>query len=113
MNAENRGVLWNILALQDMHPAVFDIVSGDSRNRSGARHLADEHERGKHHANFHSEGQVGYYGECHRDEPYGNVGGAELQDFRDFLPFPHVVSHDHQDGGQRGERNVFHQWRRE
>src|SRR6266849_1537236 len=107
VNANNDGVLWNVLSLQNMHAAIFDIVASDPRYRRRARYFADEHERGEHHANFDSEGEVGHNGKRHGDEPYRDISGAEFQNFWDFLPFAHVIGDDHEDRGQRGERNVL------
>ena len=42
-----------------------------------------------------------------RRRPHKPVGGRQPQNRRDRLPFAHAVSHDHQDRGQRRQRNVF------
>ncbi len=113
VNAEDRGVLGNVLALQDVDAAVFDVIAGNARDGGGARNFANEHERGEDHADFDGKGEVSDDGEGHGQEPDGDVGGAELENFRDLLPFAHVVSDDHKDGGECGEGNVFHQRRGE
>src|SRR5258708_19942466 len=58
VNAEDRGVIRNVLALQDVDAAVFDVIASDARDGRGARDFADEHERGEDHADFDGKGEV-------------------------------------------------------
>ena len=65
VDAEDRSVFRNVLALQDVHAAVFNIIASDARDRCGPRNFADEHERGENHADFHGERKVRHDGERH------------------------------------------------
>src|SRR6266567_4664328 len=99
MNPVNNRVVRNILSLQDVHAAVFDVIFRHWTYRGGSRYLANESQRRQHHAYFHGEGQIGHDGQGESQQPDGNVRATELQDLRNLLPIAHVVRHDHQNGG--------------
>src|SRR5208283_5394580 len=52
VNAIDRGVIGNLLVLQVVGAAVFDVVVGDFGDRGGEGNFADEGEGGKDHADF-------------------------------------------------------------
>src|SRR5579883_1673260 len=63
VDAKNRGIGRNILALQYVDPAVLHVILRDAGNRGSARNFADEHESGEDHADFDGEREIGHDGE--------------------------------------------------
>src|ERR1700730_5547717 len=55
VNAVDSRVLGNVLTLQDVDAAVFDVIAGDARDGGGTRDFANKHQRGKDHADFDRE----------------------------------------------------------
>ena len=53
VNAVNNRVFRDILALQNVHAAVFHIIFGHWAHGRRSRNLANEHERGEEHPDFH------------------------------------------------------------
>ena len=69
-------------------------------------HAADVQQCGEDHACLDRHGQVGEHGQPEGDAPHRCFGGTELDDVWDLAPFAHVVSHDQQNTGKHGERDV-------
>ena len=63
VNAVNDRVVRDILALQNMHSAVFHIIFRDRAHCGGSRDFANKSERGQHHADFHREREIGHDGQ--------------------------------------------------
>ena len=78
MDAVNNGVVRNILALQNVYAAVFHIILGHRAHGGGSGNLANEGERSQHHADFHRERQISHHGQRQRQQPNGDVRGAEF-----------------------------------
>ena len=111
VDAQERDVGRNDAALQRVRQAVADVVVGDRSDGGGFGDAIDVEQRGQRHADADGDGEVGEDGKRKGDQPDGDGGEAELQDAADLAPLAHVVGHDKQHGGQRGQRNVAGQRR--
>src|SRR5260370_6566411 len=113
VDAEDGGIVRNVLVLEDVHAAVFDVLVGDLGNGWGGGNAADEKKCSEDHAGFNSNGEVGEDGECESDEPDADVGFRELQQLRDLAPLSHVVGDDQENPCEHGQRHVPNQGRGE
>ena len=111
MDAEDRRVIRNVFVLQDVDPAIFNVIVGDLRNRGGGGHTADEQQRGQDHARLHGHSKIRKDGQRERDQPHADVGLRELEQRRNLHPLAHVVAHDHQDSRQHRHGHETHQLR--
>ena len=111
MNAEQRDVGRDDSALEGMGQSVADVIVIHGAHGCGVGNAVDVEQSGERHANRYGDGEVGEDGEGEGDEPDRDGGEVQFKDAADFLPLAHVVSHDKQDGGQGGERNIGGQGR--
>src|SRR5882724_7300306 len=89
-------VIRNVLSLENVDAAVFDVVFRYGTDSGCSRNFANKHQRGEHHADFHSKRQIGHNGQRQGQQPHRDVRSAELQDFWNLFPIAHVVGDDHQ-----------------
>jgi len=75
-------VVRDVLVLQDVHAAVFDIFIGDLRNGVVAATRLMKKQAAKDHAGFDGDREVGKNGEARSDEPHTDVSLGELQQLR-------------------------------
>ena len=95
----------------DVRQAVANVVVGDRSDGGGFGDAIDVEQRGQRHADADGDGEIGEDREREGDQPDRDGGEAELEDAADLAPLAHVVGHDKQHGGQRGQRNVAGQRR--
>ena len=111
VDAEERDVGRDDLALEVVGEAVADVGVVDGDDGGGFCHAADVKQGGEAKADGDSDGEVGKDGECEGDEPDGDGGGVEAEDAADFVPLAHVPGDDEEDGGESGEGDVAGQGR--
>ncbi len=91
--------------------AVADVLFGDRRNGRGIGNATDIEQGGKPESDGDGDGEIGKDGEREGDQPNRNGGEVQSQNRADLVPLAHVVSHDKEHSGQRGERDVAGQRR--
>ena len=106
VDAEDRRVIRDVFVLQNVHAAVFNILVGHLGNRGGGGDAADEKQRGKDHAGFDGDGEVGEDSEREGHQPDADVGFRELEQLRNLAPLAHVVGDHHQNSGEHRQRHV-------
>ena len=111
MNAEDRGVIRNVLVLQNVDAPAFHIIFSHLGHGSRRSYAADEQQRRQNHSGFHRDRQIGKHSQRKCHQPDADVGPGELQQLRNLAPLAHVVSDDHQDRGQCRHRHIADQRR--
>ena len=113
VDAKNRHVVGNVLVLEDVHAAFFQVFGRHLIDGRRARHAPDVEQRGENHPDFDGDREVGEDGQRKRRHPDGDVGLGLTQQHRNLVPLTHVRRDDEQDGGQYGHRHVPGQARAE
>ena len=99
----------NRLVLQNVRPPGFHVFGGDPRHGRGHRDAVDVEQCRQDHPDLHGQRQIREHRQRERGEPHADVRLGQLQQLRDLVPFPHVVGHDQQDGGQHRHGDEFGQ----
>ena len=111
VNTEDRGVIRNVLILQNVDAPILDVVLGHLRHGGGRSHAADKQQRSQNHPRLDRHSQIGKHGQRKRHQPDADVGLGELQQLRNLAPLAHVVGDDHQNPRQRRHRHAADQRR--
>ena len=62
---------------------------------------------------FDGDREVGHHRQREGDQPDRLVGPVETPDAGNLAPLAHVVGHDEEDGGERRQRHVLRERRRQ
>ena len=106
VDAEDRHVVGDVLVLQDVHPAILQVLRRHLVHRRRTRHAPDVEERGEHHPDLDGDREVGKHSQRERGEPHAHVGLRLAQQQRYLVPLTHVRRDDEEDGGEHGHRYV-------
>ena len=91
--------------LQDVYPAVFDVVVGDLRYGRRICDPTDEQQGGQNHPGLDCDCKVSEHSEREGHQPDTDVGLGQFQQLRDLAPLAHVVGDHQQNSCQRCHRN--------